>query len=267
MNTYDAFKALDNFEKSGKIILGEVANYGEKHTVTISGLLANAPQSVQNVWNKCAPKFHQVALQSGETTGYYRDLKAVKLDIEQAARGSKIMKEYETVFHEYGHHIDYILNQLYGNGDDRKAFSEVYKGGLLGKAVKKEVEMHLRKFEKELIDSGKFTKDTLPKRQEIERLFCESMMKKFTDEQGVFDSLTLANISDMFESGMKFSIQPFGAGHRGESPDYWKYRDNSKEAFAEMFSATIAHQESLKQIKKYFPKSYKIFQQMLEVVS
>ena len=56
---------------------------------------------------------------------------------------------------------------------------------------------------------------------------------------------------------------PFGIGH---GKTYWNRRDNGKEAFAEMFSATINNQESLEQIKYFFPKSYEIFLEILEVI-
>ena len=71
-----------------------------------------------------------------------------------------------------------------------------------------------------------------------------------------------SDISDMFEPVMNLSY-PFGVGH---GKKYWKNRDNGKEGFAEMFSAEVNNPESLEQIKKFFPESYKIFREMLEVV-
>ena len=38
----------------------------------------------------------------------------------------------------------------------------------------------------------------------------------------------------------------------------------AKETFAHMFCATIQNPEALNHIKKYFPESYKIFNEMLE---
>ena len=81
------------------------------------------------------------------------------------------------------------------------------------------------------------------------------------------DNLTLiqrSDISDMFEPIMPKSCDyPFGVGH-GSS--YWINKDNGKEGFAEMYSAMVNNSESLEQIKKFFPESFKIFQEMLEVV-
>ena len=52
----------------------------------------------------------------------------------------------------------------------------------------------------------------------------------------------------------------------GRGFNYRKKRDNGKEGFAEMYSATVNNPDSLEQIKRFFPKSYKIFLEMLEVV-
>ena len=73
-----------------------------------------------------------------------------------------------------------------------------------------------------------------------------------------------ADISDMFEPVMPESCAfPFGVGH---GTGYWKARDNGKEAFAEMYSASVCNPESLEQIKRFFPESYQIFLEILEVV-
>ena len=97
-------------------------------------------------------------------------------------------------------------------------------------------------------------------------MFCKKIIDEFTGENGVLNKRPIANISDMFEAGMEFTEAPFEAGHKTIDSDYWKGRDNGKEAFAEMFSATVNHPESLEQIKRFFPESYQIFLEMLGVV-
>ena len=55
---------------------------------------------------------------------------------------------------------------------------------------------------------------------------------------------------------------------RGEE-DVYKRQDwgRGTEAFAEMTSATMACPESLETIKKYLPKSYALYDEMLEVIA
>ncbi len=73
-----------------------------------------------------------------------------------------------------------------------------------------------------------------------------------------------SDISDMFEPIMSNKCAyPFGVGH---GTNYWRNRDNGKEGFAEMYSAMVDNLESLEQIKRFFPESFKIFQEMLGVV-
>ncbi|MDE6088925.1 MAG: phage minor capsid protein, partial [Oscillospiraceae bacterium] len=201
----EGFKEIvDNAEKSVIIELGEVKKYGDEHAKQIKGYLANAPELIQKVWNLCASDFHNLGVHSKRITGYASGkINGVYLDIEEASYGSSILVPYESVFHEYGHHIDYILNMRYGNGDKYTAFSEVYKNGALGKKVKEEVQKTLSAFEKKLIDSGKYTSDTIPSREKIEKMFCDEMIKKFESE-GITNILPTANIADSFESGLEF---------------------------------------------------------------
>ena len=64
-----------------------------------------------------------------------------------------------------------------------------------------------------------------------------------------------------FESEKNY---PLGVGHgRG----YWARTKVNTEAFAEMYSATISSPESLEVIKKYLPKSYDVFSEMLKEVT
>ena len=56
---------------------------------------------------------------------------------------------------------------------------------------------------------------------------------------------------------------PFGVGH---GTDYWKSRNNGKEGFAEIYSAVVDNPESLEQVKRFFPESFKIFWEMIGVV-
>lgn len=77
-----------------------------------------------------------------------------------------------------------------------------------------------------------------------------------------------ADISDMIEKYMsvQFNIDfPFDFGH-GKA---YAVREGSrpKEAFAEMYSATVTQSDSLQVIKEFFPKSYDLFLEMLEEVT
>ena len=79
----------------------------------------------------------------------------------------------------------------------------------------------------------------------------------------------IADLSDILEGATGAKVQ-CGWGHGAK---YWKDRTIggisdglATEAFAEMTDSTFANPESLELIKKYLPKSYKIYEEMLEVL-
>lgn len=280
--------------KAQGVQLGELETaYGKKHSKAISQQMQDAPEEIRKVWNDCVGDFHCLDPKyRGDKAYYSPGFDGVKLSISKAAKGSDYQTPYQVVFHEYGHHADYVLNRKYGDGDRRKAFSETYKDGIFGKTLKKEAKDAVEDFaRKQKIFNGGDTSgiedevDRLTKRGLIEpseradviahkmknakkaaetidwdaaeTAFCEHIKKELTLMQR-------SDISDMFEPIMsKKHAYPFGVGH---GTSYWNSRDNGKEGFAEMYSAMVDNPESLEQIKRFFPESFKIFQEMLGVV-
>lgn len=284
---YNVFKRkaneIINKQQESDVQLGEIGTaYGRKHSKAIIKYIQDAPEQVRKVWNECAKDFHVLESKYRGQQAFYSPSKdGVKLNIAAAAKGSDYQTPYQVVFHEYGHHTDYILNRKYGNGDRKKAFSETYKNGVFGETLKKEADKSVKDFAKSQINVEDVEKnvDSMVKRglikeserkryienainnpiisDDVYKAFCKHMKEELSLMQR-------SDISDMFEPVMPRSCAyPFGVGH-GSS--YWRLRDNGKEGFAEMFSAMVNNPESMEQIKHYFPKSYKIFLEMLEVV-
>lgn len=296
----DKTKDFDDFKKKFKVAakeqdkstvpLGELeAAYGKKHSKAIQEHMQNAPEEIRKVWDDCVDDFHCLDPKyRGDKAFYSAGYDGVKLSIAKAAKGTDYQTPYQVVFHEYGHHADFILNRKYGNGDRKKAFSETYKEGIFGKTLKEEATGAVEDFAKKqniyktvdsaediekraesmvkrgLLDKSEkadYIKNQLQKKEidweKAEQEFCKHIKKELTTMQR-------SDISDMFEPIMSEKCQyPFNFGH-GHS--YWNNRDNGKEGFAEMYSAMVNNPESLEQIKKFFPESFKIFQEMLGVV-
>lgn len=252
-----------------EIQLGELETaYGRKHSKAIRQYLENAPNEIKRVWDDCVADFHCLEPKyRGDKAFYSPGFDGVKLNISKAAKGSDYQTPYQVVFHEYGHHADYILNRKYGDKNafivgkttafnQKRAFSETYKNGIFGKTLKKEANKAVEDWAKNQI-SVEAIEENVVITEDTYKDFCKHIK----------DNLTLmqrSDISDMFEPIMPESCDyPFGIGH-GSS--YWKNRDNGKEGFAEMYSAMVNNPESLEQIKRFFPESFKIFQEMLGVV-
>lgn len=228
--------------------MGELETaYGKKHVKAIVKFLQDAPEKLRHVWNDCAESFHVLEPKYRGTKAFYSPSRdGVKLGMADAAKGSSYQTPYQVVFHEYGHHADYVLNRKYGDGNRSKALSETYKDGIFGKTLKQEARAAIEAFAKKNNLEG----------VDAETAFCKHIKSELTLMQRT-------DISDMFEPVMsRNNAYPFGVGH---GTSYWHGRDNGKEGFAEMYSAEINNPESLEQIKRFFPESYKIFHEILEV--
>lgn len=277
-----------------EIQLGELETaYGRKHSKAIRQYLENAPNEIKRVWDDCVADFHCLEPKyRGDKAFYSPSFDGVKLNISKVAKGSDYQTPYQVVFHEYGHHADYILNRKYGDKNafivgkttsvnQKRAFSETYKNGIFGKTLKKEANKAVEDWAKNQISVEAIEEnvDIMIKHGLLEASEKENYIKHvlsnvvITEDtykdfcKYIKDNLTLmqrSDISDMFEPIMPESCDyPFGVGH-GSS--YWRNRDNGKEGFAEMYSAMVNNPESLEQIKRFFPESFKIFQEMLGVV-
>lgn len=241
---------LTKNQKSGTINLGEVKNYGKKHAKNIRAYLQDAPKGIQKVWNICSPYFHNLGyIQSGASNySYRRD--GVQI-IESRILNSSVSAPYQVIFHEYGHHADYVLNRLYGNGDESVAYSVYYKDGLLGRTARAEAAQK--------VDAYK-TKFGFASRKEAEEAYVAMLKQKYKEA----DKRAIGDLSDMLEGALPFNTgKPLGIGHKA---GYWHGRDNGREIFAEMFSASVNNPESLKLIKEHFPETYTVFLKMMEEI-
>ena len=239
------------------IQLGELESaYGKKHSKAIKKQIERAPDEIRRAWNECVKDFHCLDPKyRGDKAYYSPGYDGVKLNIVKAAKGSAYQNPYQVVFHEYGHHTDYILNRKYGDGDRKKSFAETYKNGVFGKTLKKEARGAIEEFARKqgILKNDAQTIDW----EKAEQEFCSHIKKELS-------LIQRSDISDMFEPIMSNKCAyPFGVGH---GTNYWRNRDNGKEGFAEMYSAMVDNLESLEQIKRFFPESFKIFQEMLGVV-
>ena len=247
----DTMKMKD-YDKPAK--LGGLSSYPKKYHSQITNFLDEAPDICRKAWNDVCEDFHTITgVEYKNKTGrratgafYSSYVDAVYLNITEASQGSSYQTPFQVVFHEFGHHMDFIFNRKYGNGDNTKGFSETYKNGIFGQTLKKEAKQAILDFakSKDITDSS-----------EAEREFIKDISSKYS-------LIARSDISDMFEP-VTTKDYPFGVGH-GKS--YWKKRDNGKEGFAEMYSAMVNSPESWKAINEYFPESVKIFEEMLKVV-
>ena len=236
--------------------------YGAAHAGKIKTLVEGADETVKSVWNKYQDKFKTSDPNYTGNRAFYSPRNGnVTLDIEKVAKGDSFSNPYQTFFHEYGHMTDYLasadksfggltaITEMFNgvDADGNIIKSTMGAGGLLGNTAKQELKNMLAATKK---------KYGVTRKPEA----AQHLIKEIKDK---YSFAARADVSDMLEGAGIGVAYPLGVGH---GTQYWKGRDNGKEIFAEMMAAEIAGPESLACIKEYFPETYKVFRQMLEVI-
>ncbi len=252
--------------------------FGKEHYDQIRDRVDNCKvPALQKLWDKyegqikvADPHHKGGALCQGDS---------IYIGIDSDAKARKYFAPYSTVFHECGHAIDGLVAQL-GSANGQWHFSSTYKNALFPKTIKQEVE----EWVSGILADMKAHKADLQywvKRGWISpeyAAYCEMQIGFKVTKKMAYDAvkreiqslghLQMGDISDILEGATCGGIM-CGVGHGGSS--YWTKRTFNgiewglgTEAFAEMTSAIMACPESLAVIQKYLPKSYALYEEMLE---
>jgi len=215
-------------------------------------------------------------------TAYCDYSHSIFINTANDAKGNNYETPYQVTFHESGHAIDMITrNEGSGFGF---YFSQSYENGLFPQTIRYEVASLVSDLDKKMKAEFKEHKgdyEWLHDHKMIsdynysyyqrfgsfmrEPTYSKSMAyKALEDEIKEIPLLNRGDLSDILEgaTGGKISC---GVGH---GVSYWK--DKSKlgtEAFAEMTSSTIANDGSKEVLKKYLPKSYGVYEDMLKALN
>lgn len=263
INTNDLKPAIKATSKAGSIrnYSGELAKgFGNTHYDALHDIIDKSNNtSLKAVWDK-----YENELMVGDAHrkgGAYATGKSLYLDIDKCAIGNSYDKPYQVVFHEAGHGIDSACRKLVNeSGVFASHFSGAYKGGLFPQTIKDEVMELVNAYDKKLKQEYK---------ARGEKYYKVYAYKALENEIRAYNSYARADLSDILEGATGGKVQ-CGYGH---GTKYWKDRTIggisdglATEAFAEMTDSTMSNPESLELIKKYLPKSYKIYEKMLEVM-
>lgn len=213
----------------------------------------------------------------------------IHIHTKKDATGSSWEAPYAVTFHESGHGIDNLAQSKAGNGF--RGFSINYKNGLFPQTIESEVKDLIDAYDKAIKTDWKahsgdwkylhdkgyisdwsfdFFKD-YGKWVGGEPKYSKSLAYSFLEREiKEISSFGRSDISDMLEGVTRGKIS-CGFGHR---KTYWTKRmiggrngGLAMEAFAEMTSATVTNPESLSTIKKYLPKSYGVWEDMIKEIS
>jgi len=205
------------------------------------GILENAPEDALNLWNKHADEIKIETNKSKKGAFYSPSQKAISYNLEDDKNSRAGANN--VFFHEVGHLFD----------DKAGKISFSYKNGQFDEIMKSEY-----------IDFYK------SKMQEWKKQFPEGtklrqadVIANITKELKSIPLSARVEISDIFD-GLSNGAVHGGVGHTLENRNYWKNHKVSSEAFANMYSAKVNNPESVETLKKYMPKSYEFFEEILK---
>lgn len=204
------------------------------------------------------------------------------MNIDVNAKGSSYKAPYSTIFHEAGHAIDGLTAHM-GNTNGLWHFSSTYKNGLFPTTIKAEVQDWAKIIQDDMkahitdfsywVKKGWITQSVADYYSQINGFKVSKSMAYNVIQKEIksLKPLQLTDISDILEGATRGKVV-CGVGHGAGS--YWTKRiwngidyGLGTEAFAEMTSATMTNPESLITIQKYLPKSYAVYQEMIELIA
>lgn len=263
INTTDLKPAIKATKKAGSIRnnSGELAKgLGSTHYSNLHDIIDKCDnETLRAVWDK-----YEDEIRVGNAKykgGAYCQYKSVYLNIDECAKGNSFDRPYQVAFHEIGHGIDSAGRHLAKeSGVFASHFSGAYKGGLFPQTIKDEVNELVSAYDKKLKAEYKAKGLAYSKAKAY---------KALESEIRAYSSYARADLSDILEGATSTRVR-CGYGH---GASYWRDRTIggindglATEAFAEMTDSLMTNPESLELIKKYLPKSYGIYNEMLEVL-
>lgn len=238
---------------------GIIRKIKPEHTKEVIDSLDKAPAKLRNVWNKFGENIRLGDPNYKGGAHYSPASGEVNMDMDRVINGTKFHAPMGTFFHEFGHNIDYLASAAKGGAKytaySSKFVSAKHKGFTLRDMIKKESDDYVKdvwdKLKDEAVASGM-------KRSDVRKHRAYRKIREELMELHYYDS----DVADIWEGITKSKV----TGKMGHGKSYWLKDPNrvNKEAFAEMFGTSISRPESLETIKKYFPKSHEIFDEMLD---
>lgn len=217
-------------------------------------MIANAPEDVQKVWRKYQNELElDKDTKLSGTPHFNPDKNRVFMHIDEDIKGTIHSDPGDTFFHEFGHQIDHLKTQTMPRHGFAKYSTE------LGQSIYDEVQEQI--------------KAQPDKRVAVKRALLKQQLMKDTQE----NSKSMGSISDLYGGATKNKLR-VDMGHRdnywelprrrgitwsNEDKEQFKNYRLGSEGFAEMFSAEVRQSDEIEKFKKYLPKSYEKFKEML----
>lgn len=233
--------------KQGVIFASGISDKLDKtHVQAIVDAVKSAPEDVRKVWNIFEGRMKIADVFSGSS--YYSPREgSIHINIARDSTSSD-RPAYSVIFHELGHLID---NKAVVSGEySRKSQYGLF--AMLKSEVDEYVSARLRQLKADAVNEGKSPAEVKKKDAyaSVEKELCRLPMDSSMSVSDLFSGATVNKCRDNWE----------------HSASYWR-RDPElicQEFFAQVYSDSIVNPQGIETIKRYAPKSYAIFQRMLE---
>lgn len=222
--------------KSGNVLTAGIGQALNAKTVQeIAEIVRRAPENVRVVWNLAHEDIKILDSNFKGGARYFPAEKGIRLDISEDATAFD-QKPYRKILHESAHLIDHRMENY---------------SGYRSVNFKDEI------FARTLINEAAARVKALLIAKDFEAV-CEQISAELA-------SLPLAEqheVSDIWYGVSNGEIY----GHYGHPGDYWT-RDGganvAREAFAHMLTASAQNPAAVKHIRKYFPRSFELFEEIV----
>ena len=244
--------------KNGIILTsGLERNYGKAEIEIIKEKLKAAPKDIRIVWNRFEGDMLVIdtnldTKKKGNGPHYSPGRRGIFLNLAED-KTKKDSTPFHTTFHEIGHLIDHFV------GKKSYFASHRYNGDIFANTIRAEASDYITKTWSRLKMSA------LVKGKSAKKIMKQDAYDAISDEiYGLGKAANRRDVSDIWHGATRGKVD----GGYGHKVSYWNDSENlPTEAFAEMFSATINNPKAVENIKKYFPKSYEIFERMIKEIA
>lgn len=216
--------------------------------------MKNAPESIKKVWNHFEPNLKFDDISATKTGCYDPSTRGITFNAHFDRLGSHYNTKMGTLFHESGHYLDFNRVSALSKTARQYQIVDVWKnadGDTLRRLLRADY-YHVWEDQKKLIGlTGHMLSETESNK----------VVSAITAKLKMIPDLARRDVSDILEGMSEGKIRG-GYGHGGAK--YWLTTSVQTEAFAEMFHATINNPASVTELKRYFPRAYEGFMQLMD---
>lgn len=257
-----------------------------KHIDGVNDAIRNAPsKQAAAAWSRYAGEYNIIDGDYLLGAHFSARKGGMSINLSRVSKETDDHMPYQTLFHETGHMLDW----LHGGKSNYQYFSNTFENGAFGFTLRKEAKnvIDARKaVMKKEFDANKddilWLADNGYVHESYKQAFLDGKISGVKDlpRRVTFRPSTVYNklaeelrglsdktgaVQDIFQGATDEKFK----GDFGHASGYFDSNPTAleKEAFAEMVEASMANEELLDAIKTYFPKSYGIFERMMEAIT